>query len=113
MEDERFRALLEKVINFNWEKPRPSALFAEYEEQIRQLQDLWRASTDEAEKAQLWGKLKAPAPTAVRAEYDEYKKRFREFHRELRRDFPEWHFAEVAAVRGRRRHRPILWRIGS
>lgn len=92
MEDERFRALLEKVINFNREEPPPSALRAEFEERRSQSQDLSRASTDEAEKAQLWLKWEAPAPAAVRAEYDEFMKPRREFQRALRRDFPEWHF---------------------
>jgi hypothetical protein len=98
MEDERIRALLEKVTNFNWEEPRPSALRAEYEAQKAKLHDLWDASTDEVEKAKLWGMYKAPAPAEVRAEYDEYRKRLMEFRRALRRDFPEWHYADGSRV---------------
>jgi hypothetical protein len=99
MEDERFRALLETVTNFNWEGPRSSALRAEYEEQKAKQYDLWDASRDEAEKAKLWGMYKAPAPAAVRAEYDEIRKRLREYQRALRRDFPEWHYSDGSRVR--------------
>jgi hypothetical protein len=92
MEDERFRELLERVINFNWEEPRPSALRAEYEEQRGQLQDLWRASTDEAERATFRRQWRAPAPIEVRKEYREVIKPRLKFQFGLRRDFPEWHF---------------------
>jgi hypothetical protein len=98
MEDERFRALLERVTNFNWEEPRPSALRAEYEAQKAELHDLWDASTDEAEKAKLWGMYKTPAPAEVHVEYDEYRKRIMEFRRALRRDFPEWHYSGGSRV---------------
>ena len=96
MEDERFRELVARVINFNWVEPRPSAARTEYEAGREHLQDSWRASTDEAEKAGLWSKWKAPAPSAVRAEYDVFRKRLRGFQRALRSDFPEWHFSEGA-----------------
>jgi len=53
MEVERFKTLLERVTNFNWEEPRNSALREEFEERRARIIYLWSASTDEAEKAKV------------------------------------------------------------
>ncbi len=99
MEDERVRGLFEKVINFNWERPQSSQARTEFKKHRADLIELWRNSTDEAEKARLWSMYKEPAPAAVRAEYDEIMKPRREFQRALRRDFPEWHYSDGSLVR--------------
>lgn len=98
MEDERLKELLERVLNFDWEMPRPSAERVAYEVEIERLRDLWSASTDETERGDLWRKIKAEPPTEVRAEYGQFRKRIRDFERALRRDFPEWHFKNGSRV---------------
>jgi hypothetical protein len=63
MEVERFKTLLERVTNFNWEEPRNSALREEFEERRARIIYLWSASTDEAEKAKLMSEYRAPLPS--------------------------------------------------
>lgn len=91
MEDERFRDLLTRVINFSSETLPPSASLVEYEEHRAKLWALQNASTDEVEKEKLLEEYRAPAPDAVRRERWENYEPLRKFRRELRRDFPEWH----------------------
>jgi hypothetical protein len=93
MEDERIRKLLTRVINFIHEEPRPSALRVEHEERRAKLWELHNASADEVEKAKLLEEYRVPVPESVRKERWENRKPLREFSSELRRDFPEWHYA--------------------
>lgn len=98
MEDERVRNLLERVTNFNWEPSKSGEARTEFEKRRAELIELWRKSTDEAEKARLWSMYKAPVPIAVSAEWNENAKRFRKFRSELLRDFPEWHHSDGSRV---------------
>lgn len=116
MEDERVRNLLERVTNFNWEGPRPSAALAEYQKhrerkeqdflsqtrglpfaEVKRLREIYETSRDYGE---LEAELRRLGEIHVAStQFKDYRKLLREFQRTLRRDFPELHYSDGSRVK--------------